>query len=802
MREKLLAFCAACALATFDSLLCAEQRAWEFDLGSVEISKDSPFYKAMQIDENYLLGYDYDRLVAYSRREAGLPEKAAPYGNWEAAPPNGGATAGHALSALSMLYATTRDQKVLEKLNFLVDEFTACQDPDGYIHMGQKNRELLGTIKEKARGNFHKDRYSLLGTWAPFYWRHKVYAGLRDAWLFAGNKKAKDTFLKACDWLCDYMDNFTDEEFENIIYTEHGGFNEVLCDASKITSDKEKSARYLKNAEKFSHKELLEPLARNENVLPGYHANTQIPKFVGFQKISEVQKDGAKYHAAAKNFWELVVNTQTFAFGGNSLGEHFKNPDEMIQAVSRNGTVETCNTYNMLKPTEELFAAEPAAKYADFYERALYNHILPTQNNADPQNGGLSYMVHMRPRHYMTYSHLHDDFWCCVGTGLENHTKYGKFIYSHAPDTLYVNLFIPSALNWKQEGVRIVQTTNFPQSHETYFEIFCDSPKEFTLKIRKPFWVDSDGLRIGVNSKERFVKAGEDSYVSIRREWKNKDKIKASLPMKLRLESMEGLQEFKFIMYGPLVLAKRDGREGITSSHSIWSNWADRDFLPLADIPFIIKEDSQDISKIVVKDPTPELSFGVKSVDGAKPFKLVPFNEIYGERYTILFPVGNSKALINFRKKYAPANTPESEKILTKALDVVDIAEQQPEINHKFKHGGNTGVFTFKDRVSRYSGNWMSYELQVPPDKFKKSMRLKLFTERLGSLFPYRYKISINGVDIAECKREKNEGEKFIFDFYEIPQDVVEKSEGKFLVKFRMLEREVEPLFRIGITEK
>lgn len=168
----------------------------------------------MQIDRNYLLGYDYDRLVAYSRREAGLPEKAAPYGNWEAAPPNGGATAGHALSALSMLYASTRDPKVLEKLNFLVDEFTACQDSDGYIHMGQKNRELLETIKQKARGNFHKDRYSLLGTWAPFYWRHKVYAGLRDAWLFAGNKKAKDTFLKACDWLCDYMDNFTNEDLK------------------------------------------------------------------------------------------------------------------------------------------------------------------------------------------------------------------------------------------------------------------------------------------------------------------------------------------------------------------------------------------------------------------------------------------------------------------------------------------------------------------------------------------------------------------------------------------------------------
>ena len=311
---------------------------------------------------------------------------------------------------------------------------------------------------------------------------------------------------------------------------------------------------------------------------------------------------------------------------------------------------------------------------------------------------------------------------------------------------------------------------------------------------------------MSVNSKAQTLKAGADSYVEIKRLWRDKDEVKIELPMSLRLETMKGLQEFNFIMYGPLVLAKRDGTEGIASVYSTNGvQWVDRDFLPLADIPFILKRPGEDISKIVRKDDRDRLSFTVKpeAVDpGGQELKLFPFNEIYEERYTLLFPVGDADALKKFRQKYAPANTPESEKILTKALDVVDIAEQQPEINHKFKHEGNTGVFTFKDRVSRYSGNWMSYELLVPPDKFKKSMKLKLFTERLGSLFPYRYKISTNGVDIAECKREKSEGEKFILDFYEIPQDIVEKSEGKFLVKFRMLEREVEPLFRIGITEK
>ena len=798
-------FCACLAAFAGPAANCKDaERAEEFNLSQVQISRDSPFYKAMEIDKKYLLGYDYDRLVAYSRREAGLPEKAAPYGSWEMAAPNGGATAGHALSALSMLYASTRDPQVLEKINFLVDEFSACQDSDGYINMGQKNRELLEKIKREARGNFYKDRYLLLGTWAPFYWRHKVYAGLRDAWVFAGNKKAKDCFLKGCDWLCDYMDNFSDEEFENILHTEHGGFNEVLCDASKITEDKQKSARYLKNALKFSHKEFLEPLSRNEDILPGYHSNTQIPKFIGFQKISEALNGDEKYRAAAENFWKLLVDTQTFSMGGNSLNEHFKKPEDLIQAVSRNGTVETCNTYNMLKLTELLFAASPRAEYADFYERALYNHILPSQNNANPELGGLVYMTHLRPRHYRNYSRLHEDFWCCVGTGLENHTKYGKFIYSHSDKGIYVNLFIPSTLDWSEKGIRLSQQTNFPNSPNTTLKISLQKPREFSLKIRKPYWIKSDSLRVSVNSKAQTLKAGADSYVEIKRLWRDKDEVKIELPMSLRLETMKGLQEFNFIMYGPLVLAKRDGTEGIASVYSTNGvQWVDRDFLPLADIPFILKRPGEDISKIVRKDDRDRLSFTVKpeAVDPrGQELKLFPFNEIYEERYTLLFPVGDADALKKFRQKYAPANTPESEKILSRALDSVDIAEQQPEIDHKFKQGRGAELFTYKDRVSRRAKDWISYELTVPADKFKKSMKLKLFTERLGSQFPCRYKILVNGAEIAECRREKNEGEKFIFDYYEIPQELVEKSEGKFLVKFEMLEREVEPLFRVGIV--
>lgn len=518
-----------------------------FSLSKVHLL-DSPFRHAMELDGDYLLKLDPDRLLAPYLKAAELHPKAKNYGGWES---NGvvgegldGHTLGHYLSALSMIYASTGNQRYNDRIKYIVSELSRCQKAigTGYVGGVPNGRKVF---HEMENGEIDAKPFSLNGAWVPWYNLHKLFAGLRDAYRHAENKQALQVLIKLSDWAVDFSQHLTDEQFQKMLQTEQGGMKEVMADVYAITGNEE----YLELSKRFTHHAVFDPLEKGEDDLAGLHANTQIPKIVGAARDYEVSGD-KQMQQVAEFFWQTVVMSRTYANGGNSDQEHFGKIGNLSKRIDR-ATTETCNTYNMLKLTRHLTQWNAKPAYADYYERALYNHILASQ---DPKTGMFAYFMSMEPGFFKTFSKPYDSFWCCVGTGMENHTKYGRYIYMHNDDGLYVNLFIPSVLNWKEKGLKVRQETSFPESDHTSFNIETDHPQKIDFKIRRPSWA-GEGFSIKVNGKFEAIDKGPGSYISVEHTWNNGDKIEVTLPMRLRAEAMPNDDSKVAFMYGPILLA-------------------------------------------------------------------------------------------------------------------------------------------------------------------------------------------------------------------------------------------------------
>jgi len=425
-----------------------------FPLGDVGLL-DGPFKHAQDLHEKVLLRYEPDRFLAWFRKEAGLEPKAEVYGGWESRQ-IAGHSLGHYLSACSLMYQATGKQEFKKRVDYIVGELALCQEAhgNGYIGAIPNGRQIFEKI---AKGNITVERFSLNGSWVPLYAQHKLYAGLRDAWRLCGNAKALEVERKFGDWIGDVVKNLSEVQMQKILYCEHGGMNEVLADLAVDTGD----AKYLVLAKRFHDKEVLGPMMAQEDRLEGYHANTQIPKVTGLARVFE-ETGNESFKTGAEFFWDRVVNHHSYITGGHSLEEHFGQPDKLNDRLVGD-TTETCNVYNMLKLTAHLFCWEPRPEVGDFYERALYNQILASQHPAD---GRVIYNLQIGMGVHKRYQDPYA-FTCCVGTGMENHAKYGAHIYFHSPDTLYVNLFIASQLNWKETGVVVTQETDYPDSDTT-----------------------------------------------------------------------------------------------------------------------------------------------------------------------------------------------------------------------------------------------------------------------------------------------------------------------------------------------
>lgn len=586
---------------------------------------DSPFKQAQDLNVEVLLKYDVDRLLAPFLKEAGLTPKGESFPNWDGLD---GHVGGHYLTALAIHYASTGNEECKRRMEYMIAELKRCQQKNGNGYIGGvPNGARLW--EELKKGNVQL----IWKYWVPWYNVHKIYAGLRDAWLYAGNEEARQMFLDLCDWGLTVIAPLTDTQMEQMLENEFGGMDEVYADAYQMTGNE----KYLHAAKRFSHHWLLDSMAAGVDNLDNKHANTQVPKVVGYQRIAELCDDKT-YDEAARFFWHTVVDTRSLALGGNSRREHFAAKDDCKSYADDREGPESCNTNNMLKLTEGLFRMSPEARYADFFERAMYNHILSTQH---PQHGGYVYFTSARPAHYRVYSSPNSAMWCCVGTGMENHGKYGEFIYTHVHDSLFVNLFVASELNWKKEGIKLRQDTRFPNEEGSKLTVFLKRSKQFKLMIRYPHWVKKGEMKIVCNGKDYAADASPSSYVCIDRKWKDGDVVEIQMPMHVTLEELPNVPEYVAIMRGPVLLGARMGTEhldGLVADDSRWGHIASGELVPVYETPFLIGEREDILEKLNQMKPVAGKPFSY-TVPGlfreAKYADLIlePFWQIHDSRY-------------------------------------------------------------------------------------------------------------------------------------------------------------------------
>ena len=517
-------------------------RALPFELSDIRLL-DGPFLHATELDENTLLNYEPDRLLSKFYSEAGLKPKAEHYMGWENET-IAGHSLGHYLSACSMMYRTTGDKRFLDRVNYIVDELKKLQDTDGqgYIGAFPNGKKIL--TEEVAKGYIRSKGFDLNGIWVPFYTEHKMMAGLRDAYRQCGNKVALEVEKRFADWLEGIVSRLNEEQVQNMLRCEHGGIAETLADLYADTKDE----RYLKMSKIFYQKAILDPLKAGIDVLPGKHCNTNIPKLIGLSRIYELTGDTTD-KKAAEFFWKTVVNHHSYVTGGNGNKEYF-GPEDRFRDRLGPETTESCNVYNMLKLTEHIFEWDASVKAADFYERALFNHILSTLN---PENGRVTYNLSLEMGGYKVFQDPFE-FTCCIGTGMENHSKYGRNIFYHNDNELFVFQYIASVLTWKEKGLIITQNTKYPEEQGTTLEFKCETPVKLTVQVRYPAWAQ-DGMVVRINGKNKYVHQKPGSFVVVEGTWKTGDKIEVNIPFSLRLEPMPDDSNRVAIMYGPLVLA-------------------------------------------------------------------------------------------------------------------------------------------------------------------------------------------------------------------------------------------------------
>jgi DUF1680 family protein len=661
-----------------------------FDLEQV-ILKEGPFKNAQDVDLKYILELNPDRLLAPYLIASGIPVKAERYGNWESIGLDGH-IAGHYLSALAMMYASTGNKEVKNRLDYMISELEKCQQKNGNGYVGgiPQGKVFWDRIHN---GDIDGSNFGLNNTWVPLYNIHKLFAGLTDAYRYTGNEKAKEVLIKLGDWFIELIHPLSEEQIQNILKTEHGGINESFADLYIITKDK----KYLETAKRVSHLALLNPLEKKEDKLTGLHANTQIPKVIGFEKIG-VLSGNKDWTGAAQFFWENVTQKRSVAFGGNSFAEHFNPTEDFSGMLKSNQGPETCNSYNMERLSKALFLDKNNVSYLDFYERTLYNHILSSQH---PEKGGFVYFTPIRPNHYRVYSQPETSMWCCVGSGLENHSKYGELIYSHTANDVFVNLFIPSTLDWKEKDIYIEQSTKFPYQNSTDLVLKLKKSKTFSMNIRRPEWAQD--FEILINGKIQKIEAKPSSYVTLNIKWKSGDKITVTFKTSTHLESLPDGSNWSAFVNGPIVLAAKTSNkdlDGLFADDSRMGHVASGKYYPLDQAYEMIGDKTAYIAKL---KELGNLHFRLDSLE------LQPFFEIHDARYQMYFQNYTKE---QYQEKHALLKQQEIEAMAleAKTIDKINCGEQQSEVDHRYK--GEKSDSGYDDtKAWRSTRSYISYQL-------------------------------------------------------------------------------------------
>ena len=745
----------------------------EFPLGDVTLL-DGPLKTARDLNIKTLLQYDCDRLLAPYRKEAGLTPKAKPYPNWDGLD---GHVGGHYLTAMALNAATGNDE-CRRRMEYFIAELKECAAANAKNHPSW-GRGYVGGMpnSEKIWSNFKKGDFgTYFGSWAPFYNIHKMYAGLRDAWLYCGNEDAKQLFLGFADWAIDLTANLSDQQMEQMLNNEHGGMNEVIADAYAITGDK----RYLDCAKRFSHRRLLTPMMQRYDCLDNMHANTQVPKVVGFERIAELSGDD-NYHTASAFFWDIVTGERSLAFGGNSRREHFPSREACTDFINDIDGPESCNTNNMLKLTEDLHRRNPEARYADFYELATFNHILSSQH---PGHGGYVYFTPARPRHYRNYSAPNEAMWCCVGTGMENHGKYNQFIYTHVGNALYVNLFVSSELNWRDRNTTITQQTSFPYGESSRITV-TKGGGDFQILVRYPGWVSPGKFEVRVNGQPIQPVSGPSSYVAISRKWKKGDVIDITFPMHNTVAYLPNVTQYIALMHGPILLGMKTGTEDLAhlvADDSRFGQYASGKKLPVSEAPILINNHIEQIADQLTPVPGKPLHFTLSTrMENPIHNELQPFFEIHDSRYMIYWLALSENNYKGFLDDLAKAEQ-ERQALENRTIDKVQPGEQQPETDHKMStdesYTGNTNDVFWRDARD---GHYFSYIMQT---KGETDLSLRLKYWGVGEWKSHEFDIFI---DDTLIKSVNNTGKyrisEFKYETYPIPADLL-KGKTQVCVKF------------------
>ena len=594
-------------------------------VNSVMISQvkllSGPFYNARELDMQWLLALEPDRLLNRFRVNAGLEPLGELYGGWESEQVSGH-TLGHYLTACSYMYASTGDERFKKRVDYIVDQLFICQKARGTGYVGAIPGED-GIFKQISQGEIQASGFELNGLWVPWYTVHKGLTGLIDAYVYADNRKAKYIALKFGDWAVETLSDLPDDQFQEMLNCEHGGMNEALANLYVISGRK----RYWFLSFKFNHKAVLDPLAEGIDCLNGLHANTQIPKVIGCARQYEIT-GSEKEKSTALFFWDRIVNHHSYVIGGNSDQEHLGPPDTLSDRLS-NHTAETCNTYNMIKLSKYLFKWSPKVQYADYIERALYNHILASQN---PETGMVCYYMPLISGSFKTYSTPESSFWCCVGTGMENPARYTENIWYQGNSGLYLNLFIPSQLETNKGKTIIRIETDYPESGKIKL-IFSGKSLRKSLYIRYPGWAGK-GLSIKINNETVNYEGEPGSFIKLDNKWDDGTVVEINIPMSVRIESMPDNPNKLAFLYGPAVLS------GDLENDINYTEY---------DIPVLVGERDALIMGTEPVSGSP-LTFRIKGVSRPDDIILTPFYRMHNSKYMVYFDLFS---LPEWRKKSA-----------------------------------------------------------------------------------------------------------------------------------------------------
>ena len=742
-----------------------------------------PLKNSQDLDAKYLLALEPDRMLAGYRLRAGLEPKAKGYGGWDSV--NGkqltGHIAGHYLSAVSLMYAATSDPRFKERADYLIKELKEVQDKRGNGYLGAitdpQGTDGATIFERVAKGDIRSGGFDLNGMWSPWYTLHKTYAGLRDAYRFTGNRTALELEINYAKWAESIVGRMTDAQVQRMLNTEFGGMNEVFADLYADTGD----PRWLALSYKFEHRAFTEPLKRHQDNLAGKHGNTQVPKMLGsLSRFAYTGDPGDGY--AASFFWDRVVQHHSYATGGHGKDEYFGEPDKLNDRVDGR-TAETCNVYNMIKMTREMFALRPDAFYADFHERALFNHILASQ---DPQDGWACYMVPVGRgvQHEYERDMLDGGFTCCVGSSMESHALHGFGLYYEAGAKLWANLYAPSTADWKSAGVKLAMETDFPEGESATLTLTVATPKELTIALRRPYWAGTN-FSIKVNGElvgpELLAAPGSDGggrrggsssapkaswFVELKRTWKTGDAIAITLPKTLRLEPLPDNARRVAFLWGPLVLAGDLGaEEGRPQGR-------EHDAVPV----FVSAE--RPVTVWLKPVPDKPGRFRTEGVGKDRDVDFVPFYRLHRHTYAIYWDLFTPSEW-DQRAAELAAQRERQRKLEAATVGFVQPGEMQAERDANMQ-GEDTEPLRLQSRAGRRGTKWFSFDLPVDPAQ---PMAL-VVTYNHDEWQERKFDVLVDGTRVGQQTIERRGPMRFFDVEYAVPADVL-KGKQKVTVKFQ-----------------